>query len=95
MKGLEPLWYEISPYLFFVLGMAAITHATPMATAFGALLLVMALLIIKMRWSYRSVGQYGKAQAARRAVRRVPAVDQRSRYRPDVRNHPMQRVRSR
>ena len=82
MKGLEPLWYEISPYLFFLVGISAIAGASRAGVAFGVLLLVMALLIIKMRWSYRACSQYGTTKVARKSPRRVTVTgNTRARYR--------------
>lgn len=84
MKALEPLWYEISPYVFFVIGISAISGAGRLGEVFGVLLLLMALLIIKLRWSYRSPRMLGTTRVARRAPRRVE-VDARARYRPSPR----------
>lgn len=86
MKALESLWYEVSPYVFFIIGISAISNAGRMGEVFGVLLLLMALLIIKMRWTHRATMAYGRARAARRAPRRVAAsADTRARYRPSPR----------
>ncbi len=53
MKGLEPLWYEISPYVYGIIGIAAILISDTIGEIFGAILLTAAATIVGMRRNYR------------------------------------------
>ncbi len=53
MKNLEPLWYELSPYLYGIAGVAAILITDALGEVFGILLLTAAATIVGMRKSYR------------------------------------------
>jgi hypothetical protein len=53
MTRLEPIWYEIFPYLCLCIGVAAVTEANRMAGVFGASLLMTSILIIRDRYVYR------------------------------------------
>jgi len=54
MRQLEPLWYEISPFVYLILGLGTIVLANYLGVAFGVLLMTMALAILTLRWNYRS-----------------------------------------
>ena len=56
MKKLEPLWYELSPYLYGTVGGGAIFFADGALGNFsGILLLTAAATIVGMRTSYRNL----------------------------------------
>jgi hypothetical protein len=51
---LETIWYELSPYVYTLSGLAAFTAADARMGQFsGALLLGAALTIIRLRWVNR------------------------------------------
>lgn len=51
---IETAWYEFSPYVYIVVGVAAVYFATePMSRLPGLLLVAAALTIIRLRWTYR------------------------------------------
>lgn len=54
MKTFEPLWYELSPYLYTAIGVITIFKTNLLGAVFGSLLIATSLLILKIRWSYRS-----------------------------------------
>jgi len=54
MKSLESLWYEVSPYVFVILGVTTALFTNRTGALFGALLMIVASWILTMRWSYRS-----------------------------------------
>jgi hypothetical protein len=60
MNKLEPLWYELSPYVYFLTGSFAIFKFDGTAKIFGVLLLTAAATIIGMRTSYREIKEQGK-----------------------------------
>jgi positive regulator of sigma E activity len=54
MKALESLWYEVSPFVFVILGVTTALFTNRTGALFGALLMIVASWILTMRWSYRS-----------------------------------------
>jgi hypothetical protein len=51
---LETLWYEISPYIYFIIGAGSIFFGpTYFAKLPGGLLIIAALTIIRLRWLHR------------------------------------------
>ncbi len=53
MDKLEPLWYEVSPYVYGMIGFFSILTTNTMAKLFGAVLLSAAATILGMRKIYR------------------------------------------
>jgi uncharacterized membrane protein YphA (DoxX/SURF4 family) len=52
---IEKFWYEVSPYIYVVLGLLVIVgRFSLVATVFGALLLTAAAIILRLRWAYRN-----------------------------------------
>ncbi len=52
--NLETVWYELSPYVYTICGVIVLAAAdTRMGQLSGALLLVAALTIIRLRWVKR------------------------------------------
>ena len=51
---LETIWYEFSPYLYAVAGVASIlSSGSTLRLVSGALLLAAAVTIFRLRWTYR------------------------------------------
>lgn len=51
---MEQTWYEFSPFLYAVMGVAALILAKGLiAVLSGVLLLAAAATILRLRWSYR------------------------------------------
>lgn len=51
---LETVWYEISPYIYTVSGLGVVAVADAgMGRYSGALLLIAAATIIRLRWAHR------------------------------------------
>lgn len=51
---LEIVWYEAFPYLYGVGGLVALLYpGSPLLKVSGALLIVAAVTIIRLRWVYR------------------------------------------
>lgn len=51
---IETCWYEFSPYLYIVAGLLAIYFSTALIGGLaGALLIVAALTILRLRWLHR------------------------------------------
>ena len=65
VNKLEPLWYELSPYVYFVTGIIAIFKFDGMAKIFGILLLTAAATMIGMRKSYREIHERKKHSRTR------------------------------
>jgi hypothetical protein len=54
----QDLWYETSPYVYFIVGVVAMLFSTSASGfAFSTLLLVVAITIVAMRRTYRSPEQ--------------------------------------
>lgn len=54
MMDLETLWYEVSPYIYAIAGvLALISVDSRLSTFSGGLLILAALTVIRLRWSYR------------------------------------------
>lgn len=69
MNGLEPLWYEVSPYLYGFAGVAAILLTDALGEVFGILLLTAAATIVGMRKSYRELEEQKLINKKPRRVR--------------------------
>ena len=51
---IETWWYEVSPYLYIIVGMISLVFSsTYLAMLPGSLLIIAALTIIRMRWVHR------------------------------------------
>jgi hypothetical protein len=51
---IETCWYEFSPYIYIVIGVLSIFYATTHVGRLSAgLLIIAALTIVRMRWTYR------------------------------------------
>lgn len=50
---LESIWYEMAPYAYVFTGAYSASTDSRLATVSGILLVVAAVVIIRMRWSYR------------------------------------------
>jgi hypothetical protein len=58
VKVSQDLWYETSPYVYFIVGVVAMLFSTSASGfAFSTLLLVVAVTIVSMRHTYRSPEQ--------------------------------------
>lgn len=57
-RAVMDLWYEIRPYVYFIVGLASMlfSHSAP-GFAFSALLVVMSLAIFSLRRAYRGPEQ--------------------------------------
>lgn len=54
MNSLEEIWYETSPYVYALLGTVVLLGAeSTLATSSGALLLLAAGTIVRLRWKHR------------------------------------------
>ena len=63
------LWYETSPYLYAPLGAVVLFGSDgTLAKTSGALLMIAAATILRMRWSYRQRRKLALARASRRAI---------------------------
>ena len=63
------VWYETSPYLYAPLGTVVLFGSDgSLAKVSGALLVIAAATILRMRWSYRQRRKLALARAARRAI---------------------------
>jgi uncharacterized membrane protein YgcG len=52
---IKTLWYELSPYVYLVAGVASIfLAASRMAMVPGILLTLAAITILRLRWRYRN-----------------------------------------
>ena len=75
---IETAWYELSPYIYIVVGAAAIFYASEsLARLPGMLLIVAALTIIRLRWVHRRAADAKVARAHDLAQGKVklPGVD--------------------
>ena len=53
--SLEALWYEVSPYMYLVVGLSsAMFSNSDLGLVFSALLLTAAFIIVRLRRTYRS-----------------------------------------
>ena len=53
--SLEALWYEVSPYVYFVVGLASVLFSTSdLGLVFSALLLTASFIVLRLRRIYRS-----------------------------------------
>ncbi len=53
--SLEPLWYEVSPYVYFVVGLASVLFSnSDLGLLASALLLTTSFTILRLRRIYRS-----------------------------------------
>lgn len=50
---LESIWYETAPYAYVFAGSYFASTESRLATVSGVLLVVAAVAIIRLRWSYR------------------------------------------
>lgn len=50
---LESIWYETAPYAYVFAGIYAASAESRLATVSGALLVIAAVTILRLRWSYR------------------------------------------
>jgi hypothetical protein len=51
---IETCWYEISPYLYIIVGIISIGFSSTYLAMFpGCLLIIAALTIIRLRWVHR------------------------------------------
>ena len=54
MMDIKTCWYEVSPYLYIIVGVISIAlSSTYSARLPGGLLIIAALTIIRMRWVHR------------------------------------------
>ena len=52
--SIETLWYEVSPFIYGIVGVAALSGAqTAIGIISGGLLIAAAATVIRMRWVYR------------------------------------------
>lgn len=65
--SLGDLWYEVSPYIYAPLGAVVLFGSEgPLAKVSGALLLVAAATILRLRWTHRQRRAAARQQGARR-----------------------------
>ena len=68
--SIEDIWYESSPYVYLLTGLAALAWSDgTMATVSALLLLIAAATILRLRWVHRR----GQATARAQANRSVPS----------------------
>jgi len=68
VNSLEEIWYETSPYVCALLGVVVLFSAeSTLATFSGALLLLAAGTIVRLRWKHRRQGASNQAKATHRA----------------------------
>ena len=61
-------WYEVSPYIYAPLGtVVLLASESALGTVSGALLLIAAMTILRLRWTYRQRRATARQRAARRA----------------------------
>ncbi len=64
--NLEPLWYESSPFVYLVLGLAAVLFShSALGLAFSAVLIATAITIFSLRLAYRSPASEMRRKYAR------------------------------
>lgn len=66
MSALEPLWYEVSPYVYTAGGALALAQTgSGLGMVSGALLLAAAALVLRMRWVHRNTRALQKKKTRR------------------------------
>ena len=50
---LEVFWYESSPYIYSAVGVYALTNSNFIGVVFGAMLLIVSLIVLRLRWEHR------------------------------------------
>ncbi|RPH67110.1 MAG: hypothetical protein EHM83_02310 [Burkholderiales bacterium] len=64
--SLEDIWYESSPYVYLLSGVATLVGSEGvLGTASALLLLIAAATILRLRWSHRQRGAAARARANR------------------------------
>jgi hypothetical protein len=66
MNPYESIRYELAPYFYLCTGLSCIVSSNKVAGVFGALLLITALLVIRMRIAYRKANRVRRQTATRR-----------------------------
>jgi hypothetical protein len=69
--SLEALWYEVSPYLYFLVGLVAVLFSTSTSGfLFSAILIAIAVTLLCLRRIYRSPASEHLRKYARPGQRR-------------------------
>jgi hypothetical protein len=83
--SIEDVWYESSPYLYLLAGLAALAWSEgTMATVSALLLLLAAATILRLRWVHRR----GQAAARAQANRSIPSKARRQSKAASARQQP-------
>lgn len=72
VSDFESLWYEISPYAYLLIGAIVLFEAYSVAAVLSSLLLmIVAIIILRMRWTHRSSGKAKRARPFHRTPHHI------------------------